>query len=98
VGANTRLDSLHDLMRHKANLRVDCGTCSKVSVLDASRFARYCLLRGWNTQLETLYSRLTCGRCGARPARLRAVPARAGKDPFPNGEREWKRLYQRLRD
>jgi hypothetical protein len=98
VGANTQLDSLHDLIRHKANLRVDCGTCGNVRVIDASRFARYCLLRNWNTQLEALYSRLLCARCGARPARLRATMDKASPDKFPKDEQGWKQLYRRLRD
>ena len=54
VSANTRRDSLSDLIKLKANLRVACRTCEKVSVIDASRFYRYCLLRCWNSQLEGL--------------------------------------------
>ena len=45
MSANTRLDSLSDLVKHKANLRVTCRTCDKVVVIDAQRFARYCHLR-----------------------------------------------------
>ncbi len=66
MAANTRLDSLSDLIKHKANLRATCRTCDKVSVLDARRFARYCLLRCWNSHLEALATRLVCSRCGAR--------------------------------
>lgn len=98
MAANVRLDNLHDLIRRKANLRVECTTCDKVSIIDARRFARYCLLRNWNTYLEQLGTRLVCGRCGARPARLRATPERAGPDAFPRDERGWKGLYRRLRN
>ena len=98
MSANTRLDSLGDLAKHKANLRVTCRTCEKVSIIDAERFNRYCLLRRWNAQLEALGARLVCGRCGARAAHLRATPERAGPDPFPKDERGWKLLYRRLRD
>jgi hypothetical protein len=98
AAANTRLDSLHDLIKHKANLRVQCDTCEKVSVIDAQRFARFCLLRNWNTQLAALGARLRCARCGARSSRLRASTEQAGPDPFPRDEREWKLLYRRLRD
>ncbi|HVF83791.1 MAG TPA: hypothetical protein VM913_06445 [Sphingomicrobium sp.] len=64
MSANTRLDS--DLIKHKANLRVECRTCERVNVISASRFARYCLLRCWNNQLEALALRMMCSRCGAR--------------------------------
>lgn len=98
VAANTRLDSLHGLVRHKANLRVQCQTCDKVSVIDAGRFSRYCLLKGWNTYLEQLSQRLRCSRCGAQNSSLKATQDRPGPDPFPLGERAWKQLYRCLRD
>lgn len=97
MSANTRLDSLSDLIKHKANLRVQCPTCDKVSVIDASRFARFCLLRCWNSQLEALAVRMMCSRCGARGAHVKATRARPGPDPFPREELEWKRLYRSLR-
>lgn len=98
MAANTRLDSLSDLARHKANLRVSCRTCNKVSVIDAARFNRYCLLRCWNTQLEQLGHRLVCSRCGARASWLKPTREHPGPDPFPRDERAWKLLYRRLRD
>ena len=70
MSAATRLDSLSDLVKHKANLRVTCRTCEKGSVIDAHWFARYCLLRCWNSQLEALAPRLLCSRCGARGAHV----------------------------
>ncbi|MFC7537847.1 hypothetical protein ACFQPG_10790 [Sphingomonas sp. GCM10030256] len=98
MGANTRLDGLSDLVKHKANLRVTCRTCDKVSVVDAQRFNRYCLLRCWNTQIEALGQRLVCSRCGARAPHLKATRERPGPDPFPKDERAWKLLFRRLRD
>jgi hypothetical protein len=98
VGANTRLDSLSDLARHRANLRVQCRTCERVAVIDAARFNRYCLLRRWNNQLAQLGVRLTCGGCGARNVHLKATPEAAGADRFPRDERAWKQLYRLLRD
>lgn len=98
MSANTRLDSLHDLVRRKANLRVQCRTCDKVSIIDAGRFARFCLLKGWNTYLEQLSYRLRCSRCGAKNSCLKATPERPGPDAFPAGERAWKLLYRRLRN
>ena len=97
MSANTRLDSLSDLIKHKANLRVECRTCEKVSVIDASRFNRYCLLRCWNNQLEALAVRMMCSRCGARGAHVKATRAKPGPDPFPVGEQAWKRLFRSLR-
>jgi hypothetical protein len=97
VSANTRLDSLSDLMKHKANLRVTCRTCDKVSVIDAKRSARYCFLRCWNTHLEALVCRMICSQCGARGAHLKATRKRPGPDPFPRGEYNWKRLFRSLR-
>lgn len=97
MSANTRLDSLSDLIKHKANLRVICRTCEKVSVLDARRFARYCLLRCWNSQLDALALRLMCSRCGARGAHVKSTREKAGPDPFPRGEQAWKRLFRALR-
>ena len=98
MGANTRLDCLSDLVRHKANLRVTCRTCSKVGIIDAARFNRYCLLRCWNTQLASLAVRFVCRQCGARASHLKATPEKAGPDGFPKDERGWKMLFRRLRD
>jgi ribosomal protein L44E len=98
VAANIRFDDLHDLIRRKANLRVECGTCEKVTIIDARRFARFCLLRGWSTHLSLVGLRLLCSRCGARPSRVRATPEQAGPDPFPSTEQDWKQLFRRLRD
>ena len=98
MAANTRLDSLHDLARNKASLRVECRTCDKVRLFDAERSARYCMLRGWNTQLASLSSRLVCQQCGARHVRLSATPDRPEPDQFPKTEAEWRQLFRRLRD
>lgn len=98
MGANTRLDSLSDLVKHKANLRVTCRTCDKVGVLDAQRFSRYCMLKCWNAHLAALCSRLVCSQCGARNAHVKATRERPGPDPFPRTEHAWKLLYKRLRD
>lgn len=96
--ANIRLDSLGDLVRHKANLRVHCRTCDASAVIDAARFTRFCLLKRWNTHLDQLGHRLRCTRCGARNSHLRGVPDRPGGDPFPKSEQAWRLLYRRLRD
>lgn len=98
VSANTRLDSLHDLAKHKASLRIICRTCDKVRTFDAQRFARYCMLRGWNTQLASLSARLVCQQCGVRNVHLSVTPDRPGPEPFPKAEAEWKRLFRQLRD
>ena len=98
MAANTRLDSLHDLARHKASLKLTCRTCGKVSLFDAQRFARYCILRGWNTQLASLNVRFVCRQCGARNVHLGASPEPPGSDPFPKDEGEWRRLFKQLRD
>lgn len=73
-------------------------TCERVAVIDAARFNRYFLLRGWNNQLAQLGARLSCSKCGARNVYLQATAAPAGNDRFPKGERAWKQLYRRLRD
>jgi Zn finger protein HypA/HybF involved in hydrogenase expression len=98
MATNTRLDCLGDLARHQANLKVECRTCRKVTVIDAARFNRYCLLKRWNTQVQQLGHRLVCSRCGSRDSHLRATPEQAGPDPFPRNEQGWKALYKRLRD
>ena len=96
--ANTRLDSLHDLARHEASLRVECITCANTRWLDAERFARYCMLRGWNTQLASLGPRLRCSDCGAKNVRLTATRDAPCSDPFPKTEADWKQLFRGLRD
>jgi hypothetical protein len=98
VGANTRLDSLSDLARHRANLRVRCKTYNGVVVIDAGRFNRYCLLRRWNNQLAQLGVRLSCGGCGAPNVHLQATATPAGSDRFPKDEQGWRQLYRRRRD
>lgn len=96
MSANSRLDSLSDLIKHQANLMLLCG-CGRVHVFDARRFNRYALLGGWNTQLGALGIHLKCGGCGKRP-KLKATPEPpTPADPFPRTEAEWKRLHRRLR-
>lgn len=97
MGANVRLDDLHDLIRHKANLLVICE-CGKQHIYDASRFCRYAMARSSNTYLAALGHRIRCDRCNRRHPRLRATahpPTPA--DPFPRTEQEWKHLTRRLR-
>lgn len=97
MAANIRLDSLSDLVRHKANLKVQCRTCDHTAVIHAARLGRFCFLKTWNTQLGQLGHRLRCSRCRAKNSHLKAVGTRAGPDPFPKSEREWGLLYRRLR-
>jgi hypothetical protein len=98
ASANTRLDSLGDLIKHQANLMVRCR-CGSEHIVDAERFRRYCRLRGWNNQLEALRTRLRCRGCGRRPDRVRATPSPATlADPFPRTERDWQALQKRMRD
>jgi hypothetical protein len=98
MAANTRLNSLHDLVRHKASLRVECRTCDNVRHFHAERFCRYCLLRGWNTQLASLSAKLLCSKCGARSVKLGAATEQPGADPFPQTEAGWRQLFRHLRD
>ena len=65
MAANTRLDSLHDLVKHKANLRVTCR-CGKQHVYDAARFCRYAMCKSWNTQLEALVQQIRYEQCGCK--------------------------------
>lgn len=98
MSANTRLDSLSDLIKHKANVLIACA-CGRSHVLDARRLYRYALLRCWNTSLDALSVRLRCGACGRKPARIKASPeVPTPADPFPRTEAEWKRLQRRLRN
>ena len=85
VSANTRLDSLSDLITHKADLRVRGGPARKVSVIDARRFARYRLLRCWNSQMDALAPGLICSRCDTRGAYLKATKERARARPVFTG-------------
>lgn len=97
MSANTRLDSLHDLIRHNANLQITC-LCGRQHIYDASRLCRYAMCRGWNEHLEALGYHLRCSACGKRGPHLKAVmqpPTPA--DPFPRSERDWKALIRRLR-
>lgn len=98
MAANTRLDSLSDLVKHEANLLVLCG-CGRAHVLDTSRLARNVMLRSSNNQLQALRTRLRCGACGRRPSHLKATPEKPTlADPFPRDERGWELLRRRLRD
>ncbi len=97
MSANTRLDSLSDLIKHKANLLVIC-VCGKRHIYDAQRFNRYALCRVWNTQLESLRHRIRCDRCGRRGPQTKATPEPpTPADPFPRSEQAWKQLVRRLR-
>lgn len=98
MSANTRLDSLHHLIKHKANLLVTCR-CGRQHIYDAQRFCRYALCRGWNTYLESLANRIRCDRCGRRGPHLKATPdLPTPADPFPRTEDAWAGLVRRMRD
>jgi hypothetical protein len=97
MSANSRLDCLLDLIRLNANVHVECR-CGHISILSAERFNRYCLLRGWNTQLATLHYRLKCAACGQRPNWVKATNKPPGEDRFPTTEGAWRQLYRRMRD
>lgn len=97
MSANTRLDSLFDLTKHKANLKLVCR-CGRVHIFDAQRLLRYAMLRAWNVQLEALRHRMRCRGCRATGANLTATPEPpTPDDPFPRTEAEWTRLHRRLR-
>jgi hypothetical protein len=97
MSANTRLDSLPDLVRHKANVQASCA-CGRTHVFDAMRMRRYAILRNWNSQLEALRYHIRCRSCGRRGVLLKATPLPpTPADPFPTSEAEWKRLERRLR-
>lgn len=58
--------------------------CRHISIISAERFNRYCLLRGWNTQLATLHYRLKCAASGWRLTRVKASTRRGDEDRFPH--------------
>jgi hypothetical protein len=98
MSANTRLDSLSDLAKHKANLRVRCPECHAENVFDAARFNRFALLKGWNSQLGALAHHIRCRTCKRRGPYLSATPAPPTlADPFPRSEDGWKQLHRRMR-
>lgn len=58
MGANIRLRNLSDIVRLKANLRVECRSCDHVGLLDAVKVSRWFHCHGWNDAIE-----VACLRC-----------------------------------
>lgn len=59
-----------DLVRFGADLTVECGACGAAKTLDGFEAAK---LRGPRS-LSELATKLKCGRCGEKDARLAILP------------------------
>lgn len=97
MSANTRFETLEDVVRKDGNLRVQCS-CRHWHVFDGGRLSRWFRCHGWDTRMHMLRERLKCGRCGKRPERVRPTAEKpTARDPFPIDEQGWERLVKNLR-
>lgn len=101
MGANIKIETLGDVVRHGFNLAVQCS-CGHRGVIDAAKMERWYRCHRWDTRKHMLREHLYCLRCGGRPAALRAgitadLP-NAARGRFPVNEEGWARLVRGLRD
>ena len=96
MGANVRLRTLSDCIRHKANLKVDCA-CGNKQVLCSTALWRVCMIRPWNEHLEGFGVHLRCSRCKGTPERIGPTMQSPTVKFGPQSEYEWKRLMRRAR-
>ena len=62
--------SVGDLVRFRAALRIECGSCAAAQTLSAKQV----LMRCGTGDLERIRKRLKCERCGEKAARLIVLP------------------------
>jgi hypothetical protein len=99
MGANIRLLTLGDFMRHDANLKVWCRACDHSGVLSTERVQRWYHCHRWNDHMDIIGAHLRCSVCRGRPGAIRPVPATMPLT-FPEWmalESEWGKLVKRLR-
>lgn len=97
MGHNVKIETLHDIVRHKGNLRVLCQ-CGHVGVVDAEKTARWYACHNWDLRIFALGRHLRCTRCRGRPKAWRATAEwPSAPDRFPRSEREWAQLVRALR-
>ncbi len=70
---NKRFDTTFDLVRHGANLRVQCR-CGRDVVIDGHQLDQMRRDRRWPVMLGEVARRLRCRVCGDRPARALPTP------------------------
>lgn len=59
-----------DLVRFGAGLKIECGDCGASKTVDGFEAAKL----GGAGSLASLRTRLKCGRCGVKAARLAILP------------------------
>jgi len=97
VGANTKIESLSDVLRHKMRLTAICR-CGHKATLDTEKLYRYYLVRGWDVRKHMLGDHICCSRCRSRPTELRVTHLLPdGPDWGPRTEDQWKALVKRMR-
>jgi hypothetical protein len=100
VGAK-KFDTLHDFARHGFNIHLSCanGHCGRTAVLDAWQVYSWARVWRWPIALEAGVMRhFYCSACRARyPTPMATLNAVTLIDFFPDDERGWQRLRQRIR-
>jgi hypothetical protein len=89
---------LFDAAAHGYNVKLSCGGCRRVEVLN--RFAIWWLFRkrGWRDRLADVPARFRCGGCSRKAPRLDLVHEEPTASAFPvPEEREWKHELRRRR-
>ncbi len=97
MSANTRFETLGDVVWKRGNIAVGCSGCQRRAVISAEWLERVYAVHRWDRRFAFIGRRLRCSRCGARPDIVRVTHARPTLDRPPRTEAEWRRLAARLR-
>lgn len=88
---------LEDFRVRAMNLRVECGNCGHVGVLDGQKLWRWFVLHRWKSTLDRIGEHMRCSVCKRRPTGFAPTQDAPTHDFGPADEREWKALVRRLR-
>ena len=97
MSANSRFETWSDAARKGANLAVGCSGCDRRAVIDGKWLDRKFFVHRWDNRMAMLSQRIRCGRCGARPDRVRVTHQRPTLVLPPQDEAGWRKLVARLR-
>jgi hypothetical protein len=99
MGANKKVETLEDVVRHKFELGIRCW-CGHVGTISARDTVRWFVCHGWDTRVSMVGRHLWCSGCRRRRPSVRigisaGTPVDWGR--YPRDEDGWKQLVKRLR-
>lgn len=98
MGANVKFETVNDLIKRQANLRVICS-CGRSSVVDGKALARWYACHMFDLRFTFVRDHLRCSRCKGQPEEVRITAEHpTAPNRFPQTEDQWGKLVKRLRN